>query len=315
VLRAVLTAPRRFAIETAPMPEVGERDVLIQVATCGVCTGEIELWANEELSGHPFRPGHEAAGRVVAVGAGVKEVRPGDLVAAITGAGFAKFTRADVAHVVRLPPGVQLEDAIGEPLACAVNAARRVRPDYQDTIVLVGCGFMGLLLLQCLKARSPKLIIAVDVRQEAVDRAKAFGADLGLCTGADDVRQAVMELTEGKGADIVIEATGTQGGLTLCGELVRIRGHLVIFGYHQSGLRQVDMKRWNYYGLDVTNAHERDPLVYAAGMRAGLDLVAQGKVRLPELITHRYPLRQIQEAFELAHSKPAGYVKATVDPE
>lgn len=310
---AHLSGPRTFAIAEESMPELRSRDVLIRVRTCGVCTGEIESWA-EEGKRYPVRMGHEVAGEIAAVGAEVTEVKPGDLVSAINdSAGFAEFCRTPVERVALLPPQVPVDVAIGEPLACAVNAARRTRADYHDTIVLVGSGFMGLLLMQCLLARSPKRLIAIDTREEALERAPRYGADMTLNAAAPDVKDAVMDLTGGKGADIVIEASGTQPGLTLCGELVRIRGHLVIYGYHKSGLRQVNMQQWNWKGLDVTNAHERDPMVYVAGMRAGLDLVAQGRVKLAELVTHRFPLEQINEAFSLAHAKPPEYVKATVD--
>jgi L-iditol 2-dehydrogenase len=313
---ATLAAPRRFEIHEVPVPEVGRDEVLIKVKTCGICTGELELWSNEGFKNHPIRIGHEVAGEIAAVGAEVTSVRVGDLVAAINEReGFADFCRTAADRVAKLPDGVPVAIAMGEPVACAVNAARRINPDYQDTVVLVGCGYMGLLLLQILKARSPRRIIAIDARQEAVDRAKAHGADVALNVTEQDVRQIVADLTEGKGAQIVIEATGTQNGLTLCGDLVAIRGRLVIYGYHQGAPRQVNVQQWNWKGLDVTNAHERDYKVYVAGMKAGLDLIAQGKVSMGDFVTHRFPLSQINEAFAFAHAKPPGYVKATVDME
>lgn len=313
---AVLTAPRTFAIEDHPVRELKRDEVLIQVATCGICTGELERWADEANKNLPARIGHEVAGTIVAVGDEVTSVRPGDQVAAINDReGFAEFCVTAADRVAKLPTGLDLRIALGEPLACAVNAARRIRPDYMDTVVMVGSGFMGLLLMQCLKARSPRQFIAIDTRDEAVERAKALGADIALNATKVNVKEAVAELTGGTGADIVIEASGTQAGLSVVGDLIRIRGHLVIYGYHQGAPRQVNMQQWNYKGLDITNAHERDYRVYVAGMKAGLDLVARGQIRLSELITHRYSLGQINDGFALAHSKAPGYVKATVDME
>lgn len=313
---AVLTAPRRFELQEVPVPAVGRDEVLIKVRMCGICTGEIERFANENAKGLPAKMGHEVTGEIVAVGSEVTSVKVGDMVAAINEReGFADYCCTAADRVVRLPGGLPVEAAMGEPIACAVNAARRINPDYQDTIVLVGAGYMGLLLLQILKARSPKRIIAVDARQEAVDRALAYGADVALNVRTDDVKQVVADLTANKGAEIVIEATGTQSGLSLCTELVAIRGQLVIYGYHQGAPRQVDVQQWNWKGLDVTNAHERDYKVYVAGLKAGLDLIAQGKVSMADFITHRFPLSQINEAFALSHEKPAGYVKATIDME
>ncbi|HYF93279.1 MAG TPA: zinc-binding dehydrogenase [Symbiobacteriaceae bacterium] len=314
--RAVLTAFRQFAIEEVPVPALGDRDVLIKVKTCGICTGELELFANAAFTGYPIRLGHEVAGEIAAVGPHVTEVSVGDYVAAINEReGFADFCLTAADRVVKLPPGLPLHEAVGEPIACAVNAARRINPDYQDTVVLVGAGFMGLLLQQCLLARSPKRVIAIDTRQEAVERAAAYGAHQALNAATEDVRQAVLAATGGQGADIVVEASGTQGGLTLAGDLVRIRGRLVIYGYHQGAPRQVNMQQWNWKGLDVINAHERDHRVYVAGLKAGLDLAAQGKVSIGEMITHRFPLSRINEAFAFAHDRPPGYVKATIDVE
>jgi len=314
--RAVLTALRQFEIEDVPVPVVGEREVLIKVNTCGICTGELELYGNAEFKNYPIRLGHEVAGEVVAVGPNVTEVSVGDQVAAINERqGFAEFCLTAADRVARIPTGLPVHLAVGEPIACAVNAARRINPDYQDTIVLVGSGFMGLLLQQCLLARSPKRVIAVDTRAEALERAKVYGAHVGLNAAAEDVRQAVLDATGGQGADIVVEATGTQGGLTLATDLVRIRGRLIIYGYHQGGPRQVNVQQWNWKGLDVINAHERDHRVYVAGLKAGLDLAAQGKVCIGQMITHRFPLEQINEAFAFAHERPAGYVKATIDME
>lgn len=171
---------------------------------------------------------------------------------------------------------------------------------------------MGLLLLQCLKVQGPKKIIAIDLRREALSQALKYGVDAVLLADDKQLPSKVLELNGGKEPDIVIEATGSQNGLTLCGDLIKIRGRLVIYGYHQGPSRQVNIQQWNWKGLDVTNAHERDLVIYTAGMKAGFDLVEQGKLVMDGLVTHRFSINEINEAFRLSCEKPAGYIKSTV---
>jgi threonine dehydrogenase-like Zn-dependent dehydrogenase len=108
----------------------------------------------------------------------------------------------------------------------------------------------------------------------------------------------------------VVEAAGTQEALDTASALVGVRGRLVIAGYHQDGTRTVDLQSWNWRGIDVVNAHEREPLVYVEAMRQG---VAAG-VDVEPLLTHRYPLERLTDAFEAARTRPEGFVKAWVAP-
>ena len=122
----------------------------------------------------------------------------------------------------------------------------------------------------------------------------------------------VKELTGGEGADRVFEAVGQQWPLDLAGELTRVRGRLLIAGYHQDGRRSVDMQLWNWRGLDVVNAHERDPSVYLEGMREAVAAVAAGRLDPRPLYTHRFRLDQLGEAMEALRNRPDGFLKALV---
>ena len=112
----------------------------------------------------------------------------------------------------------------------------------------------------------------------------------------------------------VIEAAGVQETLDLAGRLTAVRGRLVIAGYHQDGSRTVDMQLWNWRGLDVVNAHERDPEVYLEGMRAAVDAVRDGRLDRAPLVTHTFPLDRAGEALEAARTRPDGFLKAVVTP-
>jgi threonine dehydrogenase-like Zn-dependent dehydrogenase len=103
-----------------------------------------------------------------------------------------------------------------------------------------------------------------------------------------------------------------QETLDLAGRLTAERGRLVIAGYHQDGPRTVDLRLWNWRGLDVVNAHGRDPAAYVAGMRAAVEAVVEGRLDPAPLYTHRFPLDRVAEAFEAAARRPDGFLKALV---
>jgi threonine dehydrogenase-like Zn-dependent dehydrogenase len=144
-----------------------------------------------------------------------------------------------------------------------------------------------------------------------------LAASLGATTQVPlvDTWQTVNDARAANGNDdfdVVIEVTGLQAPLDVASQLTRIRGRLVIAGYHQDGQRQVDMQLWNWRGIDVVNAHERDPQVYVDGMREAARLVTQGALPLDQLITHTFPIHQASEAFRCAVERPDGFLKAAV---
>jgi threonine dehydrogenase-like Zn-dependent dehydrogenase len=157
-------------------------------------------------------------------------------------------------------------------------------------------------------------VIAVSRRSLSRDLADRLGADEYL-TYDDDVHGRVGAASGGQMADVVLEATGRQKPLDLAAELTRVRGRLIIAGYHQDGRRTVNMQLWNWRGLDVINAHERDPEIYRQGMEEGVRLLGlreTGGLDLAPLITHTFPLAEINQAFATAEERPAGFLKSVV---
>jgi threonine dehydrogenase-like Zn-dependent dehydrogenase len=124
----------------------------------------------------------------------------------------------------------------------------------------------------------------------------------------------VKELTGGTFCDRVIEAVGKQWPLDLAGEITRERGRLIIAGYHQDGPRQVNMWLWNWRGLDVINAHERDPKIYMQGIREAVDAVASGRLNPRPLYTHLFPLDQLDKALDATRDRAGEFLKALVIP-
>jgi threonine dehydrogenase-like Zn-dependent dehydrogenase len=316
---ATLQQPRQFQVQTLDPPQPGDGEILLRVRGCGVCGSDLGPWKGLSGLSYPMpagAPGHEVFGTVEALGAGVEGLAPGQPVTALTYRAYADYDVARAADVVPLPPELAGRPVLGEPVACAVNIMRRTGVAAGDTVVLLGTGFLGALLLQLLRAPGspgapPKRVVAVSRRRLPEDLAGRLGID-EMLTYEDDVRGRVGAATGGAMADVVIEATGRQGPLDLGAELTRVRGRLIVAGYHQDGPRTVNMQLWNWRGIDVINAHERDPEIYRRGMEEGVRLLASGGLDLEPLLTHSFPLPEINAAFRTAEERPAGFLKSVV---
>ena len=312
---AVLTAPGTMETTTVPRPAPGPGEVRVRLEGCGVCASNVEPWEGQPWSTFPGEPGgmgHEGWGVVDALGSGVADVAVGDRVAFLSGHGFAQYDLVPADRLVVLPPALAGRPVPGEPLGCAFNIFRRSAVEAGQWVAIVGIGFLGAVLTR-LATDAGARVIAISRRQESLDLATRFGA-AETCPMHDHqaIIDRVMALTDGRGCARVIEAVGKQWPLDLAGELVAEGGRLVIAGYHQDGPRQVSMQMWNWKGIDVVNAHERDPAVQMRGLREGIDAVAAGRVDLDALVTHRFALDRLGEALAATRDKPEGFVKAVI---
>lgn len=259
----------------------------------------------------PGAPGHEGWGVVDAIGEGVSGLNIGDRVAALTYHAFADYDYAEANAVVKLPGALDDQSLPGEPLACAVNVFRRCEIQSGQTVAVVGVGFLGALLVQQ-AARAGAQVIALSRRPFALEIARQCGAAEAWSTDTPELVQRVFDLTAGQGCDRVIEAVGVQASLDLAAALVKVRGRLIIAGYHQDGPRQVNLQDWNWRGIDVINAHERDPQIYTEGMQRAVRAVVQDELSPSFLFTHHFPFEAAEEAFRSAIRRPDGFLKALI---
>jgi threonine dehydrogenase-like Zn-dependent dehydrogenase len=313
---AVLAAPRRFELRETARPRPAKSEVRIQVQGCGVCGSNGPPWEGRPWFSYPMpagAPGHEGWGVVDEVGAGVSSIRPGQRVAFLSGHALAEYDVAAADAVVRLPAALDGQPFPGEPLGCAMNVFARsdIRPG--QTVAVVGVGFIGAVVISLARAAGAR-VIALGRRPFALSLARTYGAEATLELEQDSTRivEEVRERNGGALCDRVIEAVGLQKPLDLAAELTRERGRLIIAGYHQDGGRLVNMQMWNWRGLDVINAHERDPAVYVAGMRAAVDAVVTGRLDPRPLYTHAFALGDTEQAFQALEQRPAGFLKALV---
>jgi NADPH:quinone reductase len=280
---AVIQAPGRAEVARTTLPEVRPGRALVRIEGCGVCASSLPVWEGRDWFEYPLpsgAPGHEPWGTVEA---GPEEL-VGRRVACLGERGFAEHAVVPVEHVVPLPPELEELPFPGEALACAVLVLRRADVRPGQAVAVVGLGFLGTAIASLVDGE--------------VTRVR---------------RDAQLEGLE-EGFERVIECAGTQAALDAASRLVSTRGRLVLAGYHQDGLRTVDLRSWNWRGLEVVNAHERDPAAYVGAMREAAELAAEGVLDLEALVTHRFPLERLDEAFDAARIRPAGFVKAWVAP-
>jgi 2-desacetyl-2-hydroxyethyl bacteriochlorophyllide A dehydrogenase len=312
---AVLIGPQQMEIQNVAVPLPRASEILVRLEGCGVCGSNLPVWEGRSWFTYPLppgQPGHEAWGHIAQLGSEVQGMRVGDRVAILSYAAYAQYDLAEASAAVLLPAALEGKPFPAEPLACAMNVFARSGIRRGDTVAIVGIGFLGALLTS-LAANAGARVIAITRRPFALDVARTARAAHTLVM--DDhwrLIAEVQQLTGDRGCDVVIEAVGQQWPLDLAAELTRIRGRLVVAGYHQDGLRQVNMQLWNWRGLDVINAHERDEAVYVAGMHAAVEAVTAGYLDPEPLFTHTLPLDQIAAAFALLVDRPDGFFKALI---
>jgi threonine dehydrogenase-like Zn-dependent dehydrogenase len=309
---AVLRGRQRFEIEEAPVPSIDRDEVLVRVVGSGVCASELESWAGGGPLEAPLYLGHEVSGEVVETGSAVTEVAVGDRVGVwVVSHGFADYV-AVRAEYCRPAGSGPLDAALAEPLACAANAVELTDVRLGDDVVLVGAGFMGNLVHKLTALRGARQVIVADARQDALDRAAAMGATRVVNVTEESLPDVVASLTDGRGADVTFECTGTQAALSGVGDVTRMSGKIAIVGYHQGAAREVPLAQWNWMAFTVVNAHFREVATIMRGMTTGMRLLAAGVVSLDDLVTHRFELEQIDDAFATLRDKPPGFAKAVI---
>jgi 2-desacetyl-2-hydroxyethyl bacteriochlorophyllide A dehydrogenase len=312
---AVVTGPGTIEVRETTLEEPGEDDVVVAISGCGVCGSNAPVWQGRPWFEYPLAPGapgHEAWGTVEAVGRGVTTLAPGDPVALLTPTAFADVVVAPAHEVVGLPSALAGATFPGEALGCGFNVARRSRFQAGSTVAVVGIGFLGAVVVR-LAAAAGAHVIAVARRHDALDVARVMGAaETVVMDDHHRILAEIGELTAGDLCPVVVEATGAQWPLDLAGELTAVGGRLVVAGFHQDGPRSVDMQLWNWRGIDVINAHERDPRVARQGVLDAAASVEAGWFDPSPLYTHQFPLEQAGAALDAMIERPPGFVKALV---
>lgn len=328
---AVLVEPGRFEIEERPVPQPGAGEVLIKIARVGICGTDMHIfkghYAAESL---PMVPGHEFTGTIHAVGEGASGLSIGQKVVVDMNIGcgtcfwcrhneilncpemqqmgismdgaFAEFMVVPAHLVIPAPEHMPFDVlALTEPLACVVRAARKARVTFGQSVVVLGAGPIGHLHVQLLRTIGAAPIIVADISQERVDLALKHGADIGV-TEAKDLHATVLEATQARGADIVIESVGLPELYKRATQVIRKGGHIAAFGLTGAG---------EALPLDIltTILQENSVKGSVAGMgqdmHDALTLLAHGRINPEPFLGAEYLLADIQLAFDTLKDRPA----------
>lgn len=312
---AVIKEPGKICFDETKLPEPKEGEVRLKLEGSGVCASNIPVWEGRDWFNYPIsggEPGHEGWGTIDAVGEGVTGIEVGDRVTALSYNAYATHDIAPAENVVKLPDFLEGKPFPGEPLGCAMNIFSRSDIRKGQTVAIVGSGFLGSLLIQLAKAEGAR-VIAVSRRNFSLETAKEAGADELI--KMDDhykIIEKVKELTNGNFCERVIEATGKEWPLNLSIELTGERGKLIVAGFHQDGMRSLNVQMLNWRGIDMINAHERDPKQYINGIKDAIEAVKENRMDPFPLFTHTFSLEEMADAFEHLTNRPDGFVKALV---
>jgi len=312
---AVIALPGQVRLENVAIPEPGPGEIRIKVEGCGLCASSIPVWKGREWFRYPAdpgNPGHESWGTVDAIGPDESRFRKGDRVACLSYNAYADYDLAKADQAILLPEFLNGKPFPGEPLGCAMNIFNRSDIRKGQTVAVVGSGFLGLLLIQLAKSQGAK-VIAISQREFSLSMAEKAGAD--FLVPMDDhyaIIENVKAITGGTFCERVIEATGKEWPLNLSIELTAERGKLIVAGFHQDGMRQVNMQLLNWRGIDLISAHERDPQVYIKGMTEAVTAIEQGRMDPFPYFTHRFGLEELEFAFDCLTNRPDGFVKALI---
>jgi (R,R)-butanediol dehydrogenase / meso-butanediol dehydrogenase / diacetyl reductase len=343
-------ARRDIRLEDVPVPSPAPGDVLVEVAACGLCGSDLHEYLHgpvyipktpHPLTGvlPPVTLGHEFAGRVVAVGAGVHHPRFGDRVAvnpclfcgtcawcrrgrgnhcaklATLGlsrdGALAPLVTVPATGCHALPPEVDDEQgAVVEPLAVAVHACARARLLGGERVAVVGAGAIGLLLLQVLKAKGAGFTVVVEPRAERRRLARVLGADEVIDPDAVDPARAIADLTGGERVDVAFECVGHEAAFAVALRAAGKGGRVVVVGLVPEPVTV------NLLGL---LAHEKEIVgssAYVGEFPEAIALLASGRVRVTPLVTGRVPLaRGVSDGLEALLQREAGHVKILVMPQ
>jgi len=339
----VLEAYNKLVYKDFPDPIIADDEVLLKVEAVGICGSDVH--GMDGSSGRRIPPlvmGHEAAGVIYALGLDVNEWKEGDRVTfdstiykfddwytrkgmynlsdgrMVLGVSpgeyrrhgaFAEYVNVPQHILYRIPDEVTFTQAsMVEPVAVAAHAVGLTPLELNDTAVVVGCGMIGLFVVQVLRARGAGRIIAIDMEDDKLALAKELGADLGLKPNRDDIRTEVEALTEGRGADVAFEVVGISETLKTAINSVR-RGATVTLVGNLSPAAEIPLQ-----ALVTQQIRLQGSCAICGEYPAVLDMIARKEVNVEAILSEEAPLSEGAEWFQRLYNKEPGLIKVVLKP-
>jgi L-iditol 2-dehydrogenase len=307
--------PGNLELRSIDDPRPKKDEVLIEVAAAGICGTDIHIKHDQTFYTPPVVLGHEYSGRVIETGSDVTEIVVGDLVVSpakkrilgtsLANGAFAKYLAVPEYIIHKIPQGVNLEHAaLAEPTACVVHSVIDTSPIMPgDVVVVQGPGTMGLIAAQVAKAMGAGKVIVTGVSadQWRFDIAKKLGVDVALNVQTDpDPVKTIRQETEGRGADVVIEASGACIACNQALDFVKVAGHVTLLGIRGRPL-DIDLDAMAIKELTMSGTWGTLPSSWVTTLR----LMASKQVDVAPLITHRISLEMWKNGFELMENQKA----------
>lgn len=297
----------------------GADEILVKTHAAGICGQDKNLYngtippsggLNTEMKNpfsYPYFFGHEAGGTVVEVGKHVRKYQPGDKVIAFAWVEtYGDYFKAGEDELEPAPEGLDMDlVALGEPIGCSVFSGLCSRVQLGDTVAVIGMGFAGQVIAQVAKRKGAHQVIGVDVVEGKLKLARQLGLDHGINSSETDPLAAILDLTGGEGADVVVEVAGTGAAVQLCNDAVKHNGTLVYYSWITQDIK-LNISRWHNNSLHIVNTGlvHHGVLQRSIWVPQALRPVLLGQIDIVPLITHTFPLEQIDRAMETANNDP-----------
>lgn len=341
---AVYEGIDQMTVREVPTPSPDDDSVLLRVKACAVCGSDIRIFHHGNSRVHPPQIlGHEISGEVAAVGKHVTRFQVGDRVAvgADVPCGVCAFCEAGIGNncqtnyamgyqyaggfaeycllnkmvvtfgpVHHIPEGVSYDEAaLAEPLACVLNAVEQTNIQLGDTVVIIGAGPIGCMIIPISTMRGATKVIVVQRSRPRLEAARQFGADCYICSSEEDAIARVLEETGGLGADVIFTANPSPQSHADALQMAKNRARVNLFGGLPAGSRvELDTNLIHYKELMVLGAHGSLPRHH----RLALDLIGSGKLDMKRFLSHAFPLEEIGQAFATAEGH--GGMRVVVHP-
>jgi 2-desacetyl-2-hydroxyethyl bacteriochlorophyllide A dehydrogenase len=324
----ILKGPKQIELVERDL-RIGDDEVLVKTRLAGICGTDKNFYRgflpkmngpgykkDDPLVSFPYYIGHEGGGIVVEAGPKVKRFKPGDFVMSFYVNGtMADYFKAVEEHLEPLPEGLSEEIAcLGEAVGCAMFSGLHSNVNLGDTAVVYGLGFAGQTIAQCMKRKGAHRLIAVDVVDEKLGLARSLGADVAINALREDPVARILELTGGKGADVVAEVAGVDKTINQAIETVRHNGTLIFYSWVTQNVN-INISRLHHDSITLINTglvhHTREE--WRIWTPWALRPVIQGAVRIEPLVNRRFKLDEVAEAFKTDIEDTAS-IKVVLEP-
>jgi len=338
-----LIKKKEIKIEEIPVPEIkSKREVLVKIKCVGICGSDIHYFLEGKIGNQIVEDkiilGHEAAGEVVETGDDVKAFKPGDKVAVDPGiscgncdlckkgkpnlcpyveflgtppvdGAFREYLVMPEENLVKIPEGLGYEEGVlSEPLAIGLYGVRLSGMKVGDDVAILGQGPIGLSALFSAKMGGAKKIFVSDLLPPRLEMAKKLGADNVINASKEDVTAIIMKKTGGKGVDIAYEAAGEPETFRQITETARIGGKSVIFGIPSDDKMEFSAHVVRRKELNIINVRRS-----AFATSESLELMGKSNLPFSHLVTHRFALKDVEDALNLVAEYKDGVIKAVIN--